>query len=59
MKTVYFENVLNREKFYCSNVNDVRIIDGIEYLRVFKIGTQRDCLIKKDTLKKVPEKAVK
>lgn len=55
MKTVYFENVMNREKFYCHNLKDVRNIDGIEYLRVFKFGTQRDCLVKKDSLKKIPE----
>lgn len=56
MKTVYFENVMNKEKFYCHNVKDVRVIDGIEYLRVFKDGTQRDCLVKKDTLRKVSQK---
>lgn len=55
MKTVYFENVLNKEKFYCTNIKDVRTIDGVEYLRVFRMGTQRDCLIKKDSLKKIPE----
>ena len=53
MKTVYFENVRNREKFYCKDVRDIRIIDGIEYLKVFREGTQRDCLIRRDNLKKV------
>lgn len=55
MKIIYLENKLNKEKFYCTNVKDVRMIDGIEYLRVFKFGTQRDCLMKKDSLKKIPE----
>ena len=55
MKHVYFENLRNREKFYCTNIQDVRIIDGVEYLRVFKLGTQRDCLIKKDLLRKIAE----
>ncbi len=59
MKTVYFENILNKEKFYCSNTKDVRVIDGIEYLRVFKHGTQRDCLIKKESLRKIPENKIK
>lgn len=59
MKTVYFENILNKEKFYCSNTKDVRVIDGIEYLRVFKYGTQRDCLMKKDTLRKISENKTK
>lgn len=56
MKTIYFENAVNKEKFYCTNLKDVRLIDGVEYLRVFRIGTQRDCLVKKDTLRKIPEK---
>ena len=53
MKTVYFENMRNRERFYCNDLQDVRLIDGVEYLRVFKEGTQRDCLIKREFLKKV------
>ena len=55
MKTVYFENVRNREKFYCKDVRDIRVIDGVEYLRVFKEGTQHDCLIKFDLLKKIKD----
>jgi hypothetical protein len=56
MKTVVFENIVNKEKFQCHNTKDIQIIDGIEYLRVFKYGTQRDCLVKKDSLKKIVEK---
>lgn len=55
MKTFFFENILNREKFYCSNLKDTTSIDGIEYLRVFKISTKRDVLIKKDSLKRISE----
>ena len=53
MKTVYFENLRNKEKFECHNLSDVRLIDGVEYLRVFRMGTQRECLVKKDQLKKL------
>ena len=53
MKTVYFENLRNEEKFECHNLSDVRLIDGVEYLRVFRMGTQRECLVKKDQLKKL------
>ena len=53
MKIVYFENYRNKEKFECRNLNDIRVIDGIEYLRVFKFGTQRDCLIRRDQLRKL------
>lgn len=55
MKRVYFENIRNKEKFYCTDTKDVLTIDGVEYLRVFRFGTQRDCLVKKETLRKVPE----
>jgi len=55
MKRVFFENVMNKEKFYCTNLKDIRLIEGVEYLRVFRLGTQRDCLVKKDSLRKVSE----
>ena len=55
MKTMFFENSRNGEKFYCTNVKDIQTIDGVEYLRVFRMGTQRDCLVKKDVLKKIQE----
>ena len=53
MKTIYFENLRNRERFYCKDTKDIQLIDGVEYLRVFKFGTQRDCLIRKDQLRKL------
>jgi len=59
MKKVYFENVMNKEKFYCTDIKDIRVIDGTEYIRVFRFGTQRDCLVKKDVLRKIPEIKVK
>lgn len=56
MKTIYFENIRNStEKFFCNNPKDVRMIDGIEYLRVFRFDTKRECLVKKDSLRKVAE----
>lgn len=53
MKTVFFENMLNKEKFYCNDPKDIRTIDGVEYLRVFKMNTQRDFLMRKDSLRKI------
>lgn len=53
MKTIYFESYINRERFECHNLKDTQTIDGIEYLRVFKYGTQRDCLVRKDHLRKL------
>ena len=55
MKTLFFENTWNKEKFTCPNPKDIRLIDGIEYLRVFKYGTHREVLVRKDQLKKVKE----
>lgn len=53
MKTTVFENIWNKEKFTCPDPKDVRTIDGIDYLRVFKYGTNREVLIKKESLRKV------
>ena len=55
MKAIYFENMRNREKFLCKNIKDVQVIDGTEYLRVVRHGTQHECLIKKDLLRKIKE----
>ena len=55
MKTVYFENMRNKEKFFCKNLKDIQKIDGVDYLRVFRMGTQRECLVKLDSLRKIPE----
>jgi hypothetical protein len=55
MKTTYFENVRNREKFFCKNLKDIQMIDGIEYLKVFRFDTKRECLVKKESLRKIAE----
>jgi hypothetical protein len=55
MKTVYFENMRNKEKFFCKNLKDIQKIDGVDYLRVFRMETQRECLVKLDSLRKIPE----
>lgn len=53
MKNTYFENIVNKEKFICPDPSDVRIIDGIEYLRVLRESNRRECLVRKDTLRKI------
>jgi hypothetical protein len=57
MKTITFENMRNKEKYSCKNLQDVHVIEGIEYLKVIKFGTQHECLIKKDLLKKIKDKS--
>lgn len=53
MKVVYFENIRNKERFYCKDVKDVMVIDGAEYLKVFQAGNNRECLVNKQYLRKV------
>lgn len=58
MKPMTFENKLNRDRFECDNVRDIEVIEGVEYLKVRKPGSQRIFLIRKDSLIKVSKKAV-
>lgn len=55
MKQITFENIFNHERFRCNDVRDIQIIDGVEYLKVNKIGNERVLLMRKDSLKKVVE----
>ena len=53
MKSTHFENIVNKERFVCSDPTDVRVIDGIEYLRVLRESNRRECLVRRDSLRKV------
>jgi hypothetical protein len=53
MKTFTFENIYNKERFESFGKNESKIIDGVEYYRVFKPGTKREVYVRKDFLKKV------
>lgn len=53
MKTVTFENIFNKEKFEGLGKKEVKVIDGVEYYKLFKYGTKREVLVRKDFLKKV------
>lgn len=57
MKTVTFENIWNKEKFECSfmDLKNPEVIEGVEYLRVNRVGNNRVMLMRKDALKKVKE----
>lgn len=56
MKQLLYENIINGEKYTCPAKSETRNIDGVDYLRVFKMGTTREVLVKKDTLRKVKQK---
>jgi hypothetical protein len=53
MKSAYFENLVNKERFVCPDLKDIRLIDGIEYIRVLREDGRRECLVRRDSLKKV------
>lgn len=53
MKTVTFENIYNKEKFVSSGKKDIKFIDGIEYIKVYKFGSMREVFVRKDFLKRV------
>ena len=53
MKPAIFENIYNKERFVAQGKRDTKFIDGIEYVKLFKEGTQREVLVRRDFLKKV------
>lgn len=53
MKTVTFENIYNKEKFVSLGKKDIKFIDGIEYIKVYKFGSMREVFVRKDFLKRV------
>lgn len=53
MKSTHFENIVNKERFVCPDPTDVRLIDGIEYIRVLRESNRRECLVRRDSLRKV------
>lgn len=53
MKSIVFENPFNHEHLICDNVKEIQIIDGVEYLTVYKKDQSKKFLFRKDILKKV------
>ena len=54
-KELEFENVLNRERFFCKNDRDIEIIDNVKYLKVHRLGNDRMILLRKDVLKRIKD----
>ena len=47
-------NPLNQEVWWCVNVSEVKVVDGIEYVTVYKSETpSRSHLMRKDALRKI------
>jgi hypothetical protein len=50
--SVTLVNPVNTEEWICEDYNDVRVIDGVEYVKVRKPTMQRTVLMRKDVLRK-------
>ena len=45
-------NPLNSEEWFCKDYTDVKTIDGIDYIKVYKPEQPRVLLMRKDALRK-------
>jgi len=45
-------NPVNTEEWICEDYNDIRVIDGVEYVKVRKPMILRTVLMRKDVLRK-------
>ena len=54
MKSIVMKNKLNGEQVICPNLKEVNVIEGVEYLLVNRLGSERKFLMRKDALEKVP-----
>ena len=48
-----FENPVNQERWVCENVNDSKMIDGVEFIPVHAVDNNRVVLMRKEALKPV------
>lgn len=57
MKGVVFENILTKELVVADKPNDITVIDGEDYIKVFKLNENEDryFLIRLDALKRVKD----
>lgn len=56
MKVVLYENIYNKERFVKKGKVQTKFIDGNQYLELYKEGTERKVLVRKDFLKPVNTK---
>lgn len=53
MKQVIYENIYNKERFVSLEKLDIKSIDGVDYVKVKREGSQQQVLVRRDFLKKV------
>ncbi len=56
MKTITFKNRFNGERVVCKDVNDIHMIDGVEYLLVSRTIQGPKFLMRKEALERVKDK---
>ena len=59
MKSVTFENPMNRERVICEDTRNIEVIDGVEYYKVHRVGQDRTFLMRKEVLVKVVDRNTK
>ena len=56
MKLITYENTFNKEKFtYNEGEFRPEVIDGIEFIRVRRLNSDKVCLMRKEYLEKIDE----
>ena len=53
MRMIIYENIYNKERFVLVGKPEKKFIDGIEYVKLVKEGTQRAGFVRRDFVKKV------
>lgn len=53
MKQLMFENLYSKERFLAPKKQETKFIDGVEFIKLIKTETNREVLVRKDSLKKV------
>ena len=52
-KPVLLENIRNREKWVCDDINKINYINNVEYLYVHRLDNDRLFMMRKDSLKQI------
>jgi hypothetical protein len=53
IKSTKLKNIKTGEVWFCENINEVRLIDGIEFVSVKKLPESRSFFIRLDQLSKI------
>lgn len=51
MRETFLENIYNKELFKYSNTPASKIVDGVEYISVIRVATNKPAMIRRDSVK--------